>query len=117
MKRLFAPSRWRVALTRTKTEDEFVLCCCGSSVWSQEIVEQHLQAQQLDGGEGGGGVDAGVQAQPRRIGLAVEGWSACNRRRKKTYKLQSPSSLLTLNFSHCVIWSRGLTGLGGGRWV
>lgn len=64
-----------MALSLTKTQDEFVLCCGGNNLWSQEIVKQHLQAQQLDGGEGGGELDAGVQAQPSGVGLAVEAWS------------------------------------------
>lgn len=66
-----------MALTLTKTQDEFVLCCCGNNLRSQKIVKQHLQAQQLDGGEGGGDLDAGVQAHTRCIGCAVEAWSAC----------------------------------------
>lgn len=71
-----------VAWTLTKTQDQFSLCCSSNSLWPQEVVEQHLQAQQLGGGEGGGDVDTGVQTHPRRVGWAVEAWSACNHRVK-----------------------------------
>lgn len=56
------------ALTLTETQDEFVLCSHDSHLRSEEIVQQHLQAQQLDGGEGGRDLDAGVQTHPRCIG-------------------------------------------------
>ncbi len=45
-------------------------------------MKQHLQAQQLDGGEGGGDLDAGVQAQPRGISWAVKTWGGCSWRKK-----------------------------------
>lgn len=35
----------------TKTQDEFALGCCGCNVWSEEIVQQHLETQKLDGGK------------------------------------------------------------------
>lgn len=109
-----------VALTLTKTQDKFVLCCCGDNLWSQKIVKQHLQAQQLDGGEGGGHLDTGVQAHPRCIGWAVESCSACLRR-ERHYKLHTPCTFsLCCNFSlcvSCITLCRTLTGLCGGRWV
>lgn len=67
--------------TLTKTQDQVALCCHGNDFRPQEIVKQHLQAQQLDGGEGGGELDAGVEAHPRRIGCAVETWRSCNDRK------------------------------------
>lgn len=82
-----------MALTLTKTQDEFVLCCCSNNLRSQKIVKQHLQAQQLDGGEGGGDLDTGVQAHPRCIGWAVEAWGACNGRKFVSFK---PMNVLTL---------------------
>lgn len=109
-----------VALTLTKTQDKFVLCCWGDNLWSQKIVKQHLQAQQLDGGEGGGHLDTGVQAHPRCIGWAVESCSA-GYRRETHYKLQTPCTFsLCCNFSlcvSCITLCRTLTGLCGGRWV
>lgn len=55
---IFAPLC--IEQTLTKTQDEFVLRCCGSNLWSEEIVQQHLQTQKLDGGESGGNLDRGV---------------------------------------------------------
>lgn len=101
-----------VALTLTKTQDKFVLCCWGDNLWSQKIVKQHLQAQQLDGGEGGGHLDTGVQAHPRCIGWAVESCSA-GYRRETHYKLQTPCTFsLCCNFSLCVSWSSASHSVG-----
>lgn len=68
------------ALPLTKAQDEFVLGCHGDNVRSLKIVEQHLQAKQLDGGKGNRHLDTGVQIHPRRTGRAVKACSACNRK-------------------------------------
>ena len=72
-------ARRRRAPTLTETQDEFVLRRRGDDLGSQEVVQQHLQAQQLDGGEGRLDQDAGVQAHPGRVGGAVEAWRGHNK--------------------------------------
>lgn len=51
-----------MAATLTETKDELVFRCRGNDLGSQEIVEQHLQAQQLDRRESEANLDTGVQA-------------------------------------------------------
>lgn len=52
----------------TESQDQLAFGRCGDHIRSQEVVEQHFQAQQLYGGDGGGrGLHAGVQVQSRRI--------------------------------------------------
>lgn len=65
-----------VSLLLTKTQNEFVLGHHCDDFGSLEIVKQHFQAEQLDGGEGSGRLDAGVQTHPRRSSRAVKSWSA-----------------------------------------
>lgn len=66
-----------VAPPLTETQDEFVLGPQGDDFWSVEAVQQHFQAQQLDGGEGRRHLDAGVEAQARRPGGTVEAGGSC----------------------------------------
>ena len=59
--------------------------CRSNDLWPQEVVEQHLQAQQLDGGEAVAGLlaaAAAAEVQAWRVGRAVE--------------------------AHCIAWGKGL---------
>lgn len=78
-----------VAQSLTKTQNEFVLGHHGDNFWSLEIVKQHFQAEQLDGGEGGWHLDAGVQTHPRRTGRATKSWGAwrCQTRHVSSFVL------------------------------
>lgn len=42
-----------------------------------EEVQQHLQAEQLDGGEGAGRLDAGVETRAKRTGRTAEPRRSC----------------------------------------
>lgn len=66
-----------VAPPLTETQNEFALGHQGDHFWSMEAVQQHLQAEQLDGGEGGGRLDAGVETQAGRVGRTVETRGSC----------------------------------------
>lgn len=61
----------------TQTQDQLVLGPQGDGLRPVEAVQQHLQAQQLDGGEGGGHLDAGVETQAGRPGRTAEARGSC----------------------------------------
>lgn len=120
-----------VAQSLTKTQNEFVLGHHGDNFWSLEIVKQHFQAEQLDGGEGGWHLDAGVQTHPRRTGRAAKSWGAwrCQTRHVSSFVLMCvnadlasrsrsqvthlkfwKSKMLLLSFYHCIRYITALHG-------